>query len=268
VRLSPSVAAIRDTVIVWGTGFAPRQLFSITVCGDGGSGTSTTCAFADGVQAASEADGTLYAPLVVAAPPVACPCSVRVAALDRVGEPLLEPITITDMPTGIPPAPTTVPAPSLSVDQTELRVDDAWFAYIGGSSQRMLILQVSNRGSEAVVPSAIEVRSGPPGDVTQFVKGPPPPAIGPGETVTITVPVSFPSLSTGERLVQGRIVTAYGDTPFEASTTLRWWSAWVVPAVIVFELFLVALWFFLRRFHPTPEVAPAPVPSTWPPPTL
>ena len=250
VLLSPSVAAIGDTIVVSGSGFTPQQLFSVTVCGGGGSGTSTTCAFGDGVQTASESDGSLSTPIVVTAPPVACPCSVRIASLDQVGAPVLSPITIVDMPTDIPPAPTTVPAPQLSVDQTEIRVDDAWFAYIGGPSQRMLLLQVSNSGGEAVVPSAIEVRSGPPGDVTQFVKGPPPPAIGPGETVTITIPVSFPSLSTGEQLVQGRIITAYGDTPFEASTTLRWWSAWVVPAAIVFELLLIALWFFLRRMRP------------------
>jgi hypothetical protein len=183
---------------------------------------------------------------------VACPCSVRIAALDQVAEPVLAPLTITDMPTDIAPAPTTVPAPSLSVEQTEIRVDDAWFAFIGGPSQRMLLLEVSNNGGQAVVPSAIEVRSGPPGDVTQFVKGPPPPAIGPGETVTITIPVSFPSLSTGEQLVQGRIITSFGDTSFEASTTIRWWSAWVVPIAIVFELFLIALWFFLRRLQSKP----------------
>jgi hypothetical protein len=56
VLLSPSVAAIGDTVIVSGTGFSPQQLFSVTVCGGGGSGTSTTCAFGDGVQTASESD--------------------------------------------------------------------------------------------------------------------------------------------------------------------------------------------------------------------
>jgi hypothetical protein len=252
VLLSPSVAAIGDTVIVSGTGFSPQQLFSVTVCGGGGSGTSTTCAFGDGVQTASESDGSLSTPIVVAAPPVACPCSVRIASLDQVAEPVLAPLTITDMPTDIAPAPTTVPAPSLSVEQTEIRVDDAWFAFIGGPSQRMLLLEVSNNGGQAVVPSAIEVRSGPPGNVTQFVAGPPPPAIGPGETVTITIPVSFPSLSTGEQLVQGRIITSFGDTSFEASTTIRWWSAWVVPIAIVFELFLIALWFFLRRLQSKP----------------
>lgn len=252
VQLSPAVAAIGDTVLVSGTGFSPQQLFSVTVCGGGGSGASTTCAFGDGVQTASESDGSLSTSIVVVAPPVACPCSVRIAALDQVADPVLAPLTIPDMPTDVPPAPTTVPAPSLSVEQTEIRVDDAWFAFIGGPSQRMLLLEVSNNGGQAVVPSAIEVRSGPPGNVTQFVAGPPPPAIGPGETVTITIPVSFPSLSTGEQLVQGRIITAYGDTSFEASTSIRWWSAWVVPIAIVFELFLIALWFFLRRLQSKP----------------
>ena len=248
--ISPSAAAIGDTIIVSGAGFSPQQLFSVTICGAGGSGTSTTCAFTDGVQAASEADGSLNSPIVVAAPPVACPCSVRIASLDRVGEPLLVPLTITDMPADIAPAPTTLPGPSLTIDYTDIRVDDAWYAYIGGPSQRTLRLQVSNTGGVAVVPTAIEVRSGPPGDVTQFVKSPPPPAIGPGETVTITIPVSFPALSTGTQLVQGRIITSFADTSFEASTTISWWSRWVVPAGIAFELLLIALWFFLRRVRP------------------
>ena len=84
-------------------------------------------------------------------------------------------------------------------------------------------------------------------------------ALAAGASLVVVALVTFPSLSTGEQLVQGRIITAYGDTSFEASTTIRWWSAWVVPIAIVFELFLIALWFFLRRLQSKPVADPSAV---------
>lgn len=86
VKLSESQAGTGGSVTVTGTGWRPRALLMILICGrsvpsTGVSGGTNSCANADGRAVTTDADGRFSRKLPVAEPPVPCPCVVHVATV-------------------------------------------------------------------------------------------------------------------------------------------------------------------------------------------
>jgi hypothetical protein len=244
-RVAPSQAKLGDTVILDVDGFAPNTLLDVSLCGGNAAGGSTFCLVQRGFQVATDAAGVARAEVFVDRPPVDCPCVVRVVALST-GEQALAPLDIVGLSPQNPPPPLPMENPlQLVVSAVEDR--DSWTAFFGAGAQRLVKLAVRNQGDTAIVPVAITATAGPAGNPTTLVPTPPPPAIGPGETVAIEIPVDFPAMARGPQAIEGRIITEQGDLSFRVETDIRWWTVWVVPAIIAFEILLIVVWRLLRR---------------------
>ncbi|WP_449342345.1 neocarzinostatin apoprotein domain-containing protein, partial [Streptomyces aurantiogriseus] len=84
VKLSTSQAGTGGSITVSGSGWRPRALLMLLICGQatpsrGIVGGTNSCANADGRAVTTDADGRFSRELPVAEPPVPCPCVVHVA---------------------------------------------------------------------------------------------------------------------------------------------------------------------------------------------
>jgi hypothetical protein len=244
-RVEPAQAKLGDTVVLVVEHFGPNELVDVTLCGGNAAGGSTYCLVQRGFQLATDSDGVARGEVFVDRPPVDCPCVVRVVAIAS-GTEALAPIDIVGLSPQNPAPPLPMENPlELVVSAVEDR--DSWTAFFGAGAQRLVKLAVRNKSDRAIVPIAITATAGPVDDPTTIVATPPPPAIGPGETVAIEIPVDFPAMARGPQAIEGRIITEDGDLPFRVETDVRWWTVWVVPAILAFEVLLVVMWRLLRR---------------------
>ncbi|GAA4313672.1 hypothetical protein GCM10023086_34620 [Streptomyces venetus] len=83
VAVSESQAGAGGSVTVRGSGWRPRALLTLLVCGQaepsrGVTGGTNSCANADGRAVTTDADGRFRRRLPVVEPPVPCPCVVHV----------------------------------------------------------------------------------------------------------------------------------------------------------------------------------------------
>lgn len=154
VELSASQAGTGGSITVTGSGWRPKTLLMILVCGRsvpsrGVIGGTNSCANADGRAVTTDDGGRFRRKLPVAEPPVPCPCVVHVAtatgatadadAVFRVAAHSVEPL------------PAESPAGRLSV-LTDTRLDGSsglltWF---GAPPSRTLAFTVGNIGSSPV----------------------------------------------------------------------------------------------------------------------
>ncbi|MFF0139848.1 hypothetical protein ACFYRN_25755 [Streptomyces sp. NPDC005227] len=86
VKLSRSQAGAGGSVTVSGSGWRPRALLMILICGQsvpsrGVIGGTNSCANADGRAVTTDAEGAFSKKLPVAEPPKPCPCVVHVATV-------------------------------------------------------------------------------------------------------------------------------------------------------------------------------------------
>ncbi|WP_428952880.1 hypothetical protein [Streptomyces sp. cg35] len=86
VTLSRTQAGTGGSITVKGSGWRPRTLLMMLICGQsspsrGVIGGTNSCANADGLAVTSDADGAFSKRLPVAEPPRPCPCVVHVATV-------------------------------------------------------------------------------------------------------------------------------------------------------------------------------------------
>ncbi|GHH08391.1 hypothetical protein [Streptomyces lanatus] len=86
VKLSKSQAGTGGSITVTGSGWRPRTLLMILICGQsvpstGVTGGTNSCANADGRAVTTDSEGRFSRKLPVAEPPVPCPCVVHVATV-------------------------------------------------------------------------------------------------------------------------------------------------------------------------------------------
>ncbi|MFI1538890.1 hypothetical protein [Streptomyces anandii] len=86
VTLSTSQAGTGGSITVTGSGWRPRTLLMLLICGRsvpsrGVIGGTNSCANADGRAVTTDAGGRFHRRLPVAEPPVPCPCVVHVATV-------------------------------------------------------------------------------------------------------------------------------------------------------------------------------------------
>lgn len=90
VELSKTQAGTGGSVTVTGSGWRPRALLTLLVCGQaepsrGVTGGTNSCANADGRTVTTDAEGRFRRELPVVEPPVPCPCVVHVATVTGAG---------------------------------------------------------------------------------------------------------------------------------------------------------------------------------------
>ncbi|MET9759701.1 hypothetical protein ABZ016_11670 [Streptomyces sp. NPDC006372] len=154
VELSASQAGTGGSVTVSGSGWRPRALLTLLVCGQaepsrGVTGGSNSCANADGRAVTTDADGRFRRRLPVVEPPVPCPCVVHVETVTgakaeadtalRVAGHAVEPL----------PADRAGGRLSLLAD-TRLRGADGLLTWFGSPPARTLEVTVGNVGTSPV----------------------------------------------------------------------------------------------------------------------
>ncbi|MFE6172576.1 hypothetical protein [Streptomyces sp. NPDC056464] len=154
VKLSKSQAGTGGSITVTGSGWRPRALLMILVCGQsvpstGVTGGTNSCANADGRAVTTDAEGRFSRKLPVAEPPVPCPCVVHVATVT--GAKAEADAIFQVAGHAVEPLPAEPAGGRLSV-LTDTRLDGSgglltWF---GAPPARTLVFTVGNVGTSAV----------------------------------------------------------------------------------------------------------------------
>ncbi|MEU8889533.1 hypothetical protein [Streptomyces sp. NPDC048442] len=207
VTLSKAEAGKGGEITVKGTGWRPRALLMMLICGEaspatGVAGGTNSCANADGRAVTTDAEGRFSRTLAVAEPPKPCPCVVHVATVQGQQAAVDAEFKVA----GHPVAPLPKPAPNagrLSVVDRTVRLDGSgslltWF---GAPQARKVVLEFGNTGSAPVVDPVFQVGTShgvfaPIWEERQW-RG----TIAPGKRAEVALDVQLPAGAHGDYLV-------------------------------------------------------------------
>jgi hypothetical protein len=161
VELSESQAGTGGSVTVSGSGWRPRALLTLLVCGQaepkrGVTGGTNSCANADGRAVTTDADGRFRRELPVVEPPVPCPCVVHVAtATGRAAE---ADAALRVAGHAVEPLPADAAGGRLSLlADTRLRGSGGLLTWFGSPPARTLVVTVGNVGTSPVKDPVFQV---------------------------------------------------------------------------------------------------------------
>ncbi|MFJ2742573.1 hypothetical protein ACIO3O_23235 [Streptomyces sp. NPDC087440] len=240
VTLSRSEAGKGGEITVKGSGWRPKALLMLLICGEaspatGVPGGTNSCANAEGRAVTTDAEGRFSRELEVAEPPKPCPCVVHVATVQGQQAAVDAEFTVA----GHPVAPLPKPAPDaglLAVIRSDVRLDGSgslltWF---GAPQTRRVVLRLGNPGSAPVVDPVFQVGTShgvfsPLWEERRW-RG----TIAPGKEAEVALDVQLPAGAYGDYLVSVK----YGKTVMAAQPwgVDRPWGVvlfWVLLAVVV-----------------------------------
>ncbi|MFD9333452.1 hypothetical protein ACFWBF_03410 [Streptomyces sp. NPDC060028] len=149
VALSLQEAAKGTEITVTGTGWRPKTLVMLLVCGQNMIGGTNSCANADGVAVSVADDGRFAAQLPVVAPPKPCPCVVNVTSVNGDQSTVAAALKITDHPVAELPAEGGT-ARLAMLTGVRLKGDDGVLTWFGAPPGRRFTVTVGNLGSAPV----------------------------------------------------------------------------------------------------------------------
>ncbi|WP_416071950.1 hypothetical protein, partial [Streptomyces sp. ID05-04B] len=154
VTLSTAQAGTGGSVTVNGSGWRPRTLVMLLICGQatparGVVGGTNSCANADGRAVTTDADGRFSRPLPVAEPPAPCPCVVHVATATGAKAQADAVFQVAGHPVRPLPAATTGGRLSVLTD-TRLEGSGGLLTWFGAPPSRTLVFTVGNVGTGPV----------------------------------------------------------------------------------------------------------------------
>jgi hypothetical protein len=241
IVVEPAEVAVGDLVKVTTSAWPSGGYAVAEVCGNAGKGGSADCARSTGVGQPISADLTAVFALPIVAPPVACPCVVRVTSTSFAAA--IAPLAFAEDPGGPASTATTV-SRRLEVVGAEV-VGGTWHSWWGDRQTRVLEVTLCNAGTAPVTDAPISVAVGKSDDPTGYVAPPQLGTIAPGATTVVRVPFDLEPLAFGTSTVRFEVLGL--DAPVVASvqTSTMPWLAVVVPVVLL-VLALVA-WIVRRR---------------------
>jgi hypothetical protein len=236
VSLDRDAAGAGDRLTVHLAGW-PAGNVLIELCGNEAGRGSADCAVGSSVQTHVPASGTTAAVMPVAAPPVPCPCVVRVRDLAGTTA-VTASFTVTGDPgpaagpgAGSPPAgePPVLTGVAVTGGWT-------WPALFGGPARRTVTFTVDNPGDRPLgdPPALLLGRGDHP---TTLLDAPELEPVPPGERRTYRVPVTLPAPAFGSYTVRGEVAGA----AFLAETTSYPWGLTAVLATLVVVTVLARL---------------------------
>ncbi|MFB7175977.1 hypothetical protein ACFCYM_35010, partial [Streptomyces sp. NPDC056254] len=149
VALSLQEAAKGTELTVTGTGWRPRTLVMLLVCGQNMIGGTNSCANADGAAVSVAEDGRFTARLPVAAPPKPCPCVVNVTSVNGDRSTVAAALKITDHPVAELPAESGTGRLAM-LTGVRLEGDDGVLTWFGAPPARKFRATVGNLGTAPV----------------------------------------------------------------------------------------------------------------------
>lgn len=198
VRLSAPQAGTGGSITVAGSGWRPRTLVMMLICGRatpdrGVIGGTNSCANADGRAVTTDADGAFATKLPVAEPPVPCPCVVHVATVTGAKAEADAVFQVAGHP--VAPLPAESAGGRLSIlSDTQLTGSSGLLTWFGAPPSRTLVFTAGNVGTAAIKDPVFKVGTAhgvfaPQWDEQQW-RG----TLAPGKKARIKLPVE---LSTG-----------------------------------------------------------------------
>ncbi|MEV6180769.1 hypothetical protein [Streptomyces sp. NPDC052015] len=245
VKLSASQAGTGGTITVSGSGWRPRALLMLLICGrstpsKGVLGGTNSCANADGRAVTTDADGRFSRALPVAEPPVPCPCVVHVATATGTKEQSDAAFQVAGHP--VEPLPAAPAGGRLSVlTDTRLEGGDGLLTWFGAPPARTLVFTVGNVGTAPVKDPVFQVGTAhgvfaPQWDERQW-RG----TVAPGKKARVELPVELTGGAHGDYTVSlrygGKVLAEqrWGvDRPW--GVTLFWILVCLVVPTAVFRV--------------------------------
>jgi len=236
-----------DTVVVSVTGFETRNV-TVATCGNNGRRGASDCNMRRSTGL-TLFDGARTLGIVIPAPPVPCPCIVRVNDVTN-QEVAVAPITLIGHP--VAPVVGSPQAELLSVSVSASVAPDGLIdglrTSLGGRTSYDLVVRVTNPSNERVenaTASGTVVRGN--GDVVTNVEIPDPGTLEPGQTFETTVVSELPRPVIAE--FEWRVSASVAGQPTVVGTTTSTnvpWLLWLLAAFLVIDLIVLAVRFFLR----------------------
>ncbi|MFD9967056.1 hypothetical protein ACFWYA_02575 [Streptomyces sp. NPDC059011] len=238
VRLSAEQAGRGGDITVSGSGWRPRALLMLLICGQsapgrGVIGGTNSCANAEGRAVTTDAKGAFSRKMPVAEPPEPCPCVVHVATVTGERAAVDAPFTVAGHPAA--PLPRQTGGGRLAVLATaELRGSSGLLVWFGAPPDRELVFTVGNLGTAAVEDPVFRVGTAhgvfaPRWEERQW-RG----TVQPGRKAQIKLPVQLPAGAHGDY----RVSVEYGsqvlaEQPWGVGRPWGVTLFWVLLAVVV-----------------------------------
>ncbi|GAA2618768.1 hypothetical protein [Streptomyces axinellae] len=239
ITVSKKEAGTGGSVTVRGTGWRPRTLLTLLLCGQNAIGGTNSCANAEGRAVTTGADGGFRKRIPVAEPPEACPCVVRATTVTGAYAAADAGFKVAGHP--VKPLPEERTGGRLTVLAARLRGDSGLLNWFGAPEQRELVLTVGNLGAERAKDPVFEVGTAhgvlaPDWEHRQW-RG----TVDPGKKARVTFPVELSSGSHGDYTVAAK----YGqkvltEQPWDVGrpwgVTLFWLLLCVIVPLALFRL--------------------------------
>ncbi|MER5974556.1 hypothetical protein ABT112_33460 [Streptomyces sp. NPDC002055] len=239
VTVSKRKAGAGGSITVRGTGWRPKALLTLLICGQNMIGGTNACANADGRAVTTRSDGTFRRELPVSEPPKPCPCVVHAATVDGEAASADAAFAVAGHP--VQPLPREGGTGRLTVLDARLDGSSGLLTWFGAPPQRRLVLTVGNVGSAAVRNPVFRVGTShgvfAPAWEEQQWRG----SVPAGRRARIELPVELSAGAHGDYLVSLK----YGDTVLTEQpwgvgrpwgVTLFWLLLCVVVPAAVFRI--------------------------------
>ncbi|MFG2474340.1 hypothetical protein [Streptomyces fagopyri] len=238
VELSTSEAGTGGSVTVTGSGWQPRTLLMMLICGQsvpsrGVIGGTNSCANADGRAVTTDAKGNFERKLPVTEPPKPCPCVVHVATVT--GEQAAADTVFMVAGHPVAPLPKESGGGRLSV-LTDTRLDGSgglltWF---GAPPARNLVLTVGNVGTAPVKDPVFQVGTSHGVFAPQWEEQQWRGTVAPGRKARISLPVELAAGAHGDYTVSlrydGKVLA---EQPWGVGRPWGVTLFWILLAVVV-----------------------------------
>ncbi|MET8024528.1 hypothetical protein [Streptomyces avermitilis] len=202
VKLSTSQAGSGGSITVTGSGWRPKALLMVLICGQsvpsrGVIGGTNSCANADGRAVTTDAKGAFRRKLPVAEPPKPCPCVVHVATVTGEKADADAVFQVAGHPVRALPKEDTSGRLSVLTD-TRLDGSSGLLTWFGAPPSRTLVLTVGNVGTSPVKNPVFRVGTSHGVFAPQWEEQPWRGTVAPGGKARIKLPVELPAGAHGD----------------------------------------------------------------------
>lgn len=254
---APAEGAPGTAVQVRGAGWPAGVSVHVSMCGRNAVNGSVDCDQANAVTAPVAPDGTLAAGLTVTAPPVPCPCVIRLVTPSGT-ERMTVNVPFSVLGHRIADVVKQENPARIDVVDAELRGSGGISELFGWRTERTLVLTVRNNGPDPVTDAPLVVGWGADATAESPLTAPPTGTIEPGATAVYRVPVKLPPASYGTFVVGGRFA---GQTEFQVKFTTYPYLLFAVNLIALLALLAGVRAALRRRRTRTRGAAEAALPA-------